>query len=42
MSFLIKDYELLKKYSKIWDKVSNSMRKGFDSTPVYNEKYLKT
>ena len=30
MSFLIKDDELLEKYNKIWDKVSN------DSEPVYN------
>ena len=41
MSFLIKDDELLEKYSKIWDKVSNSMKKGFDSEPKYNNKYLK-
>ena len=27
MSFLIKDDELLEKYSEIWDKVSNSMKK---------------
>ena len=39
--FLIKDEELLEKYNKIWDKISNSIRKGFDSKPVYNEKYLK-
>ena len=42
MSFLIKDDELLEKYNKIWKKVSNSIKKGFDSEPVYNEKYLKT
>ena len=42
MSFLIKDDELLQKHSKIWDKVNNSMKKGFDSEPAYNEKYLKT
>ena len=34
---MIKDYNLLKKYDKIWDKVSNSI-----SEPVYNEKNLKT
>ena len=33
MSFLIKDYELLRKCNKIWDKVSE---------PVYNELYLNT
>ena len=40
MSFLIKD-ELLEKYNRIWDKVSNSVKKRFDNEPVYNEK-LKT
>ena len=42
MSFLIKDEKLLKKYNKFWDKVSNNIKKDFDSEPVYNEKYLKT
>ena len=42
MSFLIKDEELLKKYNKFWDKVSNNIKTDFDSEPVYNEKYLKT
>ena len=41
MSFLIKSDELLEKYSEIWDKVSNFIRKGFDSEPVYNEDYLR-
>ena len=27
---------------KIWDIISNSIKKRFDSKPVYNEKYLKT
>ena len=34
MSFLIKNEELLEKY--------NEIKKGFDSEPVYNEKYLRT
>ena len=42
MYFLIKDDELLEEYNKIWDKVNNSIKKGFNSEPVYNEKYLKT
>ena len=33
---------MLEKYNEIWDKVSNSMKKVFDSEPVYNEKNLKT
>ena len=40
-SFLIKDDKLLEKYNEIWEKVKNSIRKEFDSKPVYNEKYLK-
>ena len=39
--FVIKDDELLKKYNKIWEKVKNSLKKEFDSEPVYNETYLK-
>ena len=42
MTFLIKDEELLETYNRLWNKVSNLMKKGFDSEPVYNEKYLKT
>ena len=36
MSFLMKDDPLLEKYNKIWDKVSNSIKKGFDNESVYN------
>ena len=42
ISFLIKDDELLEKYNEIWEKVRNSIKKEFDSKPVYSEKYLKT
>ena len=41
MSFLIKDNELLQKLNEIWEKVSNSIKNGFDSEPVYKERYLK-
>ena len=37
----IKDNELLKKYNEIWEKVKNSIKKEFDTEPVYNEKYVK-
>ena len=37
MSFLIEDDELLEKYNKIWKKVKNSIKKEFDSKPVYKE-----
>ena len=33
--------ELLEKYSQIWEKVENSLKKEFASEPVYNKKYLK-
>ena len=42
MSVLIKDNILLEKYNEIWDNVSIIVKRGFDSEPVYNEKYLKT
>ena len=41
MFFLIKNDELLEKYNEIWDKVSKVIKKGFDSNPEYNDKYLK-
>ena len=39
---MIKDNKLLQKYNEIWNKVSNTIKKLFDSEPLYNEKYLKT
>ena len=39
ISFLIKDDKLLEKYNEIWEKVKNSLKKEFDSEPVYNGKY---
>ena len=41
MYFLIEDYELLEKYNTTWDKVSADIKKGFDSEPVYNNKFFK-
>ena len=41
MGFLIKDDEILKIYIEFWEKVKNSIKKEFDSDPVYNQKYLK-
>ena len=38
MSFLIKDNELLEKYSQIWDKISKVIKKGFNSEPVFKLK----
>ena len=44
MSFKVDGNNLLKKYNKIWEKVSNLMNIEFDSGPVYgnNDKYKKT
>ena len=42
IALLIKDDELLEQYNEIWKKFKNSLKKGLDSEPVYNEKYLKT
>ena len=42
MCFLIKDNELLEKFNEIWSNVSHTIKKGFNSEPAYNEKYLKT
>ena len=39
MSFLIKDDKLLEKYNNVWDKVRNSIKKEFDSEPVFNQKF---
>ena len=33
------DEKLLKKYNEIWIKVSNSMKKEFDSEPIYKKKF---
>ena len=44
MSFKVDDNKLLKKYNKIWEKISNIMNTEFDSEPVYsdNDKYITT
>ena len=41
MYFFIKDDDLLKKYSTIWNKVSADIKKEFDNELVNNKKYLK-
>ena len=44
MSLKANDNRLLKKYTKIWERVSSLMNIEFDSEPVYgdNDKYIKT
>ena len=41
MSFVIKDDDVLDKYNEIWDKIKETLRIKFHSTPVYYEKYIK-
>ena len=42
-SFKVNDNRLLKKYTRIWKRVSSLMNKEFDSEPLYgdNDKYIK-
>ena len=44
MYFKVNDNKLLKKYNRIWEKVSNLLSIKFDSEPVYddNDKCIKT
>ena len=44
MSFIVKDEQLLKNYTKIWDKIEKLMKINFESNPVYGDdvKYIKT
>ena len=44
MSFKVTDNKLLKKYIKIWEKISNLLNIEFDSKSIYgdNDKYIKT
>ena len=39
---MIKDDELIEKYSEIWENNSNNIKKELGSEPVSNEKHLKT
>ena len=38
MYLKVTDKKLLKKYTKIWEKVSSLMNIEFDSEPVYGDK----
>ena len=42
MAFVIKNDDVLDKYSEIWDKIKNKLNIKFHSMPVYDEKYIKT
>ena len=36
MSFIVKNKKLLKKYTKIWEKIEGLMKITFESKPVYS------
>ena len=42
MSFLVADKEILKEYTKVWEKITDLIGKEFDAEPVYEDKYIKT
>ena len=44
MSFRVNNIQLLKNYSKIWEKVEKLLKTDFQSKPVYGDgdKYIKT
>ena len=44
MSFIVKNKQLLKKYTKIWETIEGLMEINFESKPVYgdDDKYIKT
>ena len=37
MSFKVIDKGLLKRYTKIWERINNLIGKDFDSEPVYGD-----
>ena len=39
MNLLVNDKEILKKHTKIWNKIESLIKKDFNSEPVYNDKY---
>ena len=44
MSFTVKDKQLFKKYTKIWEAIEGLMKINFESKPVYgdHDNYIKT
>ena len=41
MSFVIKDDDVLDKYSEIWNRFRDVLNTKFHSMSVYDEKYIK-
>ena len=42
INLLVHDEKLLKRYNETWDKISNLLKNGFASEPVFGSKYIKT
>ena len=44
LSFIVKNKQLLKSYTKIWETIEKLMKINFESNPVYGDdvKYIKT
>ena len=44
LSFIVRNKQLLKSYTKIWETIEKLMNINFESNPVYDEdvKYIKT
>ena len=44
LSFIVKNKQLLKSYTKIWEAIEKLMKINFESNPVYgyHVKYIKT
>ena len=41
LNFMIKDKNMFDKYMTVWGKVSNIIKRKFNSELIYNKKYLK-
>ena len=41
MSFMVKDYNIMDKYNKIWDKIKEKLNIKIHSMSVYDETYIK-
>ena len=41
MPFMIKNDDVPDKHNKIWDKIKTDLNINFESTSVYDEKYIK-
>ena len=42
MYFFTTNNEFLERYTAIWEKISDLVKKNFDSDPIYNNKYINT